>query len=183
MVSMGFIKSLIILNKKLTMIYYTDFYIPSLKKTFLIAKNEKGVCNLSFNNKEIPFINSLKYYLDDEVIKSRSKLKNEVHQIQEYYAGKRKEFNMKVFLKGTGFQTKAWTALSKVKYGETISYSELAEKAGNKKAVRAAASSCAKNPVAVIIPCHRVIAKDGSLGGFGGGIELKKKMLRLEKAI
>jgi len=165
------------------MIYYTDFYIPSIKKTFLIAKNEKGVCSLSFDNNEKRFAASLSKYLNDDVKKSSSELKNEVKQVQEYFAGKRKEFDMKVFLKGSSFMTKAWVALSKVKYGETISYSELAEKAGNKKAFRAAASSCAKNPVPIIIPCHRVIAKNGSLGGFGGGIDLKKKMLRLEKII
>ena len=165
------------------MIYYTDLYIPSIKKTFLIAKNDMGVCNFAFDNNEKRFVISLEKYLDDKAERSSSKLKNEVKQVQEYFAGKRKTFDMKVFLKGTSFMTKAWVALSKVKYGETISYSELAEKAGNKKAVRAAATSCAKNPLPVIIPCHRVIAKDGSLGGFGGGIELKKKMLKLEKVI
>jgi len=165
------------------MTYYTDFYIPSIKKTFLIAKNDKGVCNLEFDNNEKRFVSLLKKYLNDEVKKSSTVLKNEVKQVLEYFAGKRKTFDMKVFLKGSSFMTKAWVALSKVKFGETISYSELAEKAGNKKAFRAAATSCAKNPLPVIIPCHRVIAKDGSLGGFGGGIELKKKMLRLEKVI
>src|SRR5438552_17086034 len=111
------------------MIYYTDFYIPSIKKTFLIAKNEKGVCSLSFDNNEKRFAASLSKYLNDDVKKSSSELKNEVKQVQEYFAGKRKEFDMKVFLKGSSFMTKAWVALSKVKYGETISYSELAEKA------------------------------------------------------
>jgi len=165
------------------MVYYTDLYIPSIKKIFLIAKNEKGVCNFSFDNNEKRFVNALAKYLNDDVEKSPFKLKNEVMQVKEYFAGKRKEFDMKIFLKGSSFMTKAWVALSKVKYGKTISYSELAEKAGNKKAFRAAATSCAKNPIAVIIPCHRVIAKNGSLGGFGGGMNLKKKMLKLEKII
>ena len=171
-----------IINIKI-MIYYTDFYIPSIKRTFLIAKNEKGVCNLSFDNNEKRFVSSLTKYLNDDIKKSPAKLKTEIKQVLEYFAGKRKSFDMKVFLKGTSFMTSAWVALSKVQYGKTISYSELAEKAGNKKAIRAAATSCAKNPLPIIIPCHRVIAKNGSLGGFGGGIELKKKMLKLEKVI
>jgi methylated-DNA-[protein]-cysteine S-methyltransferase len=88
-----------------------------------------------------------------------------------------------VFLKGTTFRTKALVQLSKVKYGKTISYSELAGLSGNKKAIRAAASACANNPVPIIIPCQRVIAKDGSLGGFGGGLNMKRKMLEMEKAL
>jgi O-6-methylguanine DNA methyltransferase len=161
------------------LIYYYYIKIPEIKRTFLIAKNEKGVCNIEFSSDEKKFVKILKSYLNDVVKKSETKLKNEIKQIREYFAGKRKEFNLKVFLKGTGFQTKIWLEISKIKYGKTISYAALAAKAGNKKAVRAAGSACSKNPVPIIIPCHRVLAKNG-LGGFGGGIELKKKMLRLE---
>lgn len=165
------------------MIYYSDFKVPLLNRTFLIAKNEKGVCYIALDGNENKLIKSLKAYLNDEIIKSKDKLKKEIKQIKEYFAGNRKNFDLKVFLRGTRFQTKAWLALAKVKYGETISYSELAKRAGNKNAVRAAAACCASNPVAIIIPCHRIISKDGSLGGFGGGIDMKRKMLKLERAV
>src|SRR5437667_2048529 len=124
----------------------------------------------------------LGHAFNDKVIKSKDKLKNEIRQIENYFAGKRKEFDMNVFLKGTAFQTKVWMEIAKIKFGETISYSELAKRVNNKNAVRAAGSACGKNPVPVVIPCHRVLAK-GSLGGFGGGIGLKKKMLELEKVL
>jgi O-6-methylguanine DNA methyltransferase len=162
------------------MVYYSDFRISQLKRTFLIAKNEKGVCNISFNNNKKQFVKMLSEHSGDKVIKNKLRLKDEVKQILEYYAGKRKTFNMKVLLTGTKFQTKVWLALAKVKFGETVSYSELAKMAGNKNAFRAAATCCATNPVAIIIPCHRVIAKSGAIGGFGGGIPMKKFMLKLE---
>jgi O-6-methylguanine DNA methyltransferase len=164
------------------MVYYTNFTVPQLKRTFLIAKNEKGICNITFNNNEKQFVKMLNEYLGDKVVKSRIKLKSEVKQILEYFSGKRKSFNLKVVLIGTKFQTKVWLALAKVKYGETVSYSELARRAGNKNAVRAAATCCATNPVAIIIPCHRVVAKNG-LGGFGGGLPMKKFMLKLENSL
>lgn len=162
------------------MIYYTKFSVPLLNRSFFIAANEKGICYLALHGNEKRFLRDLKNYLPDEVSKSGAKLKNEIRQIQQYFRGKRKEFELSVFLKGTGFRTRAWVELSRVKYGELISYSELAKKAGNKKAVRAAATSCAVNPVPIIIPCHRVIARDGSIGGFGGGLSMKRKMLELE---
>lgn len=164
------------------MVYYTNFTVPQLKRTFLIAKNEKGICNIAFNNNEKQFVKMLNEYLGDKAVKSKDKLKSEVKQILEYFSGKRKSFNMKVVLIGTKFQTKVWLALAKVKYGETVSYSELARRAGNKNAVRAAATCCATNPVAIIIPCHRVVAKNG-LGGFGGGVHMKKFMLKLENSL
>src|SRR5690349_900409 len=164
------------------MVYYSNFTVPQLKRTFLIAKNEKGVCSIEFNNDEKRFVKALKDCFGKEVIMNKAKLKAEVKQILEYFAGKRKSFDMKVVLRGTEFQGKVWQAMAKIKYGETVSYSELAERAGNKKAFRAAATCCASNPVAIIIPCHRVLAKNG-IGGFGGGIPMKKFMLRLENSL
>lgn len=85
-----------------------------------------------------------------------------------------------IALHGSPFFMDAWQALSKVAYGDTISYSELAVRAGRPHAIRAAASACAKNPLPLIIPCHRVIAKDGGLGGFAWGLEYKQRLLALE---
>ena len=164
------------------MTYYYPLKIKNINRTFLIAKNNKGVCSIEFSADEKKFTGMLKKVFDDDVRKSKDKLKNEIKQIQDYFGGKRKSFNMSVFLKGTKFQTKIWLEISKLKFGETISYSELAKRAKSKRAARAAGSACGKNPVPIVIPCHRVLAKN-SIGGFGGGIELKKKMLALENII
>jgi O-6-methylguanine DNA methyltransferase len=163
------------------MINYTKFRVPLLNCGFFIASNENGVCYIALHDNEKRFLRELNDYLPGKVTKSGAKLRNEVKQIREYFRGERKEFNLRVFLKGTSFRTKTWLELSRVGYGRTISYSQLAELAGNRKAFRAAATSCARNPVPIIIPCHRVIAKDGSIGGFGGGTKMKRKMLELER--
>jgi methylated-DNA-[protein]-cysteine S-methyltransferase len=98
-------------------------------------------------------------------------------QLAEYFAGERTAFDLPLELDGTPFQKQVWTVLSRIPYGETISYLELARRVGNPNASRAVGSANGKNPVAVIIPCHRVIAADGGLGGFGGGLDRKRWLL------
>ena len=101
--------------------------------------------------------------------------------LQEYFEGKRKAFDLPLDPKGTEFQKKAWDALLTIPYGQTRSYKEQAEAVGNVKACRAVGAANGKNPISIIIPCHRVIGTDGSLVGFGGGLALKKALLDLEK--
>ena len=163
------------------MIFYSKFYVSQLKRSFFIAKNENGVCYIDLNDNEKKFIKKITDYLGEKPSKKPSELGYEIAQIKDYFAGKRKNFDMKIYLKGSSYRLAVWQALAGTNYGETVSYSELAELAGNKNAVRAAATGCAVNPVPIIIPCHRVIAKNGSIGGFGGGIEMKKKMLEIER--
>ena len=108
-------------------------------------------------------------------------------QLEEYFSGKRKEFNIKLDVIGTEFQKECWNSLLKIPYGKTISYSDEAKMMGNDKAVRAVGSANGKNCIPIIIPCHRIISKDGKLGGYSGGeggnkgIEIKKYLLELEK--
>lgn len=104
-------------------------------------------------------------------------------QLEEYLMGERRDFLIPIRLHGTDFQMKVWKALLAIPYGETRSYSEIAAAVGKPKACRAVASACARNPIPVIVPCHRVIAADGSSGGYSLGIELKKKLLNLEKDV
>ncbi len=101
-------------------------------------------------------------------------------QIDEYLKGQRKTFRLPIILNGTDFQKKVWRELQKVKYGETISYSRLATKIGRPTSVRAVANAVGKNPIGIIIPCHRVIAKAGKPGGFSWGVELKRNLLKIE---
>jgi O-6-methylguanine DNA methyltransferase len=101
-------------------------------------------------------------------------------KLRAYVRGKRVRFEHPLDLTGTPFQKRVWKAIASIPYGETRSYKWLAAKAGRPKAIRAAAQACGANPVPIIIPCHRVIASNGSLGGFSGGLDLKKKLHRIE---
>ena len=99
-------------------------------------------------------------------------------EVEEYLRGERKEFDLPLSPKGTPFQEKVWRELLKIKYGERVSYGEIGERIGS-KAYRAIGNACGKNPIPLIIPCHRVVGKN-NLGGFSLGIELKKKLLDIE---
>ncbi len=102
-------------------------------------------------------------------------------QLRQYLAGERRDFSLPLSAKGTPFQQKVWQALLDIPYGETRSYKEIAAAVGNIKACRAVGMANHNNPISFIIPCHRVIAADGGLGGYGGGLPLKEKLLSLEK--
>ena len=106
-----------------------------------------------------------------------------VAELREYAAGRRKRFTVPLDLDGTPFQLKVWNALLRIPYGETRSYQQIAQQVGHPRASRAVGMANHFNPVAIIVPCHRVIASDGSLGGYGGGLENKSEMLRLEGAV
>lgn len=102
-------------------------------------------------------------------------------QFTEYEKGIRKVFDLPLNLKGTEFQKKVWNALLEIPYGETRSYQEIAIQIGNPKAVRAVGGACNRNPIGIIVPCHRVVGKNGSLTGYAGGLEYKKLLLEKEK--
>lgn len=104
-----------------------------------------------------------------------------IKQIEEYFKGARVDFELSLDIKGTPFREKVWKELLKIPYGETISYKELALRIDNPKAIRAVGGANNKNPISIIIPCHRVIGSDNSLVGYGGGIENKKWLLEFEK--
>ena len=110
-------------------------------------------------------------------------LQNCINQLDEYFKGERKEFNVGINPAGTEFQGKVWNLLMKIPYGKTISYLELSKQYGDEKAIRAIASANGKNPIPIIIPCHRVIGNDGSLTGYAGGLLKKQWLLEHEGAI
>lgn len=102
-------------------------------------------------------------------------------QLDDYFEGRLRQFDLDLGIQGTDFQKQVWQQLVKIPYGQTISYGELAKRIGNPKAGRAVGMANGKNPVSIIIPCHRVIGADGSLTGFGGGMDVKQQLLALEK--
>ncbi|MGI5979597.1 MAG: methylated-DNA--[protein]-cysteine S-methyltransferase [Oscillospiraceae bacterium] len=102
-------------------------------------------------------------------------------QLDEYFAGKRKDFDLPLAAEGTVFQTKVWAALQTIPYGETRTYGELAAMIGQPKASRAVGGANHRNPLAIVIPCHRVIGADGGLTGYGGGLPMKEYLIKLEQ--
>ena len=144
---------------------------------------EDTLCLLEFGSTERCFreITEILKHFDAELSDSTHLLFAKVEkELQEYFAGKRKSFDIPLAPFGTELQKNTWKVLQTIPYGETYSYKKQAEKLGNIKAVRAVANANGKNRIGIIIPCHRVIGSDGSLTGFGGGIENKRYLLELE---
>ncbi len=108
-------------------------------------------------------------------------LEEAVRQIEEYFLGKRKEFTFKLNPTGTEFQKKVWDELLKIPFGKTISYLDLSKKLGDPKAIRAVAAANGKNPIWIVIPCHRVVGSKGEMVGYAGGIHRKKWLLNHER--
>jgi O-6-methylguanine DNA methyltransferase len=106
-----------------------------------------------------------------------------VKELKEYFAGKRREFSFPLDLRGTDFQIACWRALLAIPYGETRGYADIARAVGKPKAFRAVGMANNRNPIAIVVPCHRVIASDGTLCGYGGGLDVKRKLLELEGAL
>lgn len=102
------------------------------------------------------------------------------HQLLEYFAGKRRDFDLPLQLSGTEFQVSVLEALLDIPYGETVSYGDIARKIGRPRAVRAVGAANGRNPIPIVVPCHRVIGSTGDLTGFGGGLDTKEALLRLE---
>ena len=116
-------------------------------------------------------------------IKIPKNLKQAVTELNEYFEGKRKEFTFKINPQGTDFQQKVWQELLKIPFGKTMSYLDLSKKLGDVKAIRAVASANGKNPLWIVVPCHRVIGTDGSLTGYAGGLWRKKWLLEHENPL
>ncbi|MGZ3693231.1 MAG: methylated-DNA--[protein]-cysteine S-methyltransferase [Bdellovibrionota bacterium] len=145
--------------------------------TIYLVASESGLRSLYFSKVEgVPLAKSLSGAGNELKI-----LRDTVSQLEQYFKGKRQDFDLPLELEGSEFQKKVWNQLKKIPYGKTYSYRELAQKVKNEKACRAVGSANGKNPIGIIIPCHRVIAADGSLGGYSGGLPNKVKLLELEK--
>ncbi|MHC1734381.1 MAG: methylated-DNA--[protein]-cysteine S-methyltransferase [Erysipelotrichaceae bacterium] len=110
-------------------------------------------------------------------------LANAIRQLKEYEAGTRTAFELNLAPAGTRFQKSVWDVLLSIPYGRVLTYGQIAEKIGNPKAVRAVGGACHNNPIGIVIPCHRVLGKDGSLTGYAGGVHLKEMLLKHEKRL
>ena len=142
-----------------------------------LVSNGTKLVALIFDNSWKSFLKKESFTLTE---KKDSVLSAAEAQLKEYFGGKRTKFDIPLELTGTDFQTQAWKSLLTIPFGKTVSYAEQAKKIKNPKAVRAVGAANGKNKICIIVPCHRVIGKNGSLTGFGGGIEMKKQLLNLE---
>jgi methylated-DNA-[protein]-cysteine S-methyltransferase len=154
--------------------YYDTFESPI--GGMLLAATEKGLSGIYFDRqKHYPGKNS-EWKRDPD----NPHLKRAKRQLAEYFGGKRRSFELELDPAGTGFQKRVWKAISGVPYGRTISYGELARRAGFPEGARAAGAATGRNPIGIIVPCHRIVGSDGSLTGYAGGLEKKRALLALE---
>jgi len=142
-----------------------------------LAASPKGLVRLEFEAR-VQNLNPRAIQLEE----SREVLAPYLDELNQYFAGQRRQFSIPLDLRGTEFQLKCWRALLDIPYGETRSYRDLARAISHPNAFRAVGMSNNRNPVAIVVPCHRVIAADGSLCGYGGGLDVKRKLLELESA-
>ena len=144
----------------------------------LLAASEQGLRFLLFDRGKLP-----KPCAEERWAESLEPLQPYTQQLQAYFRGQLREFTCPLDLQGTQFQKQCWEALRSIPYGTTCSYAELARKIGRPRAFRAVGQANHTNPVAIIVPCHRVIGANGSLTGYGGGMKTKELLLRLEGAL
>ena len=152
--------------------------LPSPAGPLLLAASERGLRYLLFDRGKLP-----RPHADESWIESPAALQPYAQQLRAYFRGELREFTCPLDLQGTQFQKKCWEALLRIPHGTTCSYAELARKVGSPRAFRAVGQANHNNPVAIIVPCHRVVGANGSLTGYGGGMKTKELLLRLERAL
>ena len=154
---------------------FHDFY-ESPHGRILVTANEAGLTGVHFDGQ--------KYFPADDPESQRARrnpiVQQAIRELGEYFAGKRKRFEVALAPAGTPFQLAVWRAISSVPYGETISYGELARRAGVPGHARAAGAATGRNPIGIIVPCHRIVGANGSLTGYAGGLPRKRALLALE---
>ena len=143
----------------------------------LLASSERGLCAIHFAMRGKPAKPARGWREDPAPLRAAAR------QLERYFAGALREFDLPLAPAGTPFQLEVWEALRRIPYGKTISYGELARRLGRPAASRAVGAANGSNPLPIVVPCHRVIGADGSLTGFGGGIAIKRALLELEGAL
>ena len=151
--------------------------MPSPVGPLLVAATERGLRCLQFHRGQLPRAGK-----DEIWIESREQVRPYEQQIESYFRGELREFTCKLDLAGTSFQKECWQALLRIPYGETRTYADIAREIGRPQAFRAVGQANHDNPIAIVVPCHRVLGANGTLTGYGGGLSTKEKLLRLEGA-
>lgn len=144
------------------------YYYKSPVGTLWIGETEGRISRVTFDDNT------------EGKLEKTSLINSVCKQLDEYFAGKHRQFDLPLYLEGTEFQKKVWQALLTIEYGKTVTYGQIAELIGQPRAIRAVGGANNRNKIAIIIPCHRVIGKDGSLTGYAGGLNRKQYLLSLE---
>jgi O-6-methylguanine DNA methyltransferase len=168
------------MDKENKVVYYTVLDIEPIK--LLIAATEEGICKIDFGIKEeflLKWIQSNKP--ECKIVKDSKPFSLAAMQIEQYFKKKREIFTVKLDVIATQFQKKVYNEMLEIPYGGTVTYKHIAMNVGGQGYSRAVGNAANKNPIPIIIPCHRVIGSDGSLTGFGGGVDLKERLLKLEE--
>ncbi len=140
-----------------------------------------GICGVDLEGKTVPAMQK-RIFREAEIEEVKTDLLEEAQaELEEYFFGKRRKFDLPLSIFGTEFQKRVWDTLLQIPYGATLAYGEVARIIGSPKACRAVGMANNQNPLMILVPCHRVIGADGSLVGYGGGLNIKKKLLQLEK--
>ncbi|MGB2620931.1 MAG: methylated-DNA--[protein]-cysteine S-methyltransferase [Candidatus Acidiferrum sp.] len=158
---------------RITGMFY--FTMKSPVGPLLLVGDERGLRQVHFANGRRPKSPARDWTED------KAPFREAMRQLETYFEGKLREFDLPLALEGTEFQKLVWSNLQKIPYGETVSYGQLARRIGSPEAARAVGLANGSNPIPIIIPCHRVIGSNGNLTGFGGGLPVKKKLLELER--
>ncbi len=161
------------------MIYFTN--IKTQIGNLGLVRDDDSLLRVYLPNENISKNILQMKYPNENIIENKSGFDEVVNQLTEYIDGKRKHFTIKTRMNISPFYKKALAEVVKVPYGKTASYSQIAQKLNNPKAARAVGSANARNPLPIIIPCHRIIANNGKLGGYGGGLKMKEYLLKFEK--
>jgi methylated-DNA-[protein]-cysteine S-methyltransferase len=154
---------------------YTTFASPL--GTLLAVGDGRALTRLDMQDAPRPTAIGPRWRRDDDAFADAR------HQLEQYFAGTRREFELELEPRGNDFELRVWRSLLEIPYGETASYGEIARRVGSPDAARAVGVANARNPIAVIVPCHRVIGADGTLTGYGGGLERKRLLLDLESGV
>ncbi|NNG01307.1 MAG: methylated-DNA--[protein]-cysteine S-methyltransferase [Desulfobacteraceae bacterium] len=156
---------------------YYDIFDTSIAGTLTLAGDEQGLCWIGFLRGKHPVV------IGGDWIKKASFFTDIRQQLTAYFAGERQDFDVRLAPRGTVFQLKVWESLRKIPYGELVSYKSIAEDIGSPKAVRAVGAANGRNPLPIVVPCHRVIGSNGQLTGFGGGLDVKQRLIDLERRV
>jgi methylated-DNA-[protein]-cysteine S-methyltransferase len=151
-------------------------WIESPVGSLLLVADEDGLIEIAFAKGRTPPV------IDAGWTCGGALLREPVRQLEAFFAGELRDFNLPLNPRGTAFQQRVWKLLSEIPFGETISYGELARRAGNPAASRAVGLANGSNPISIVVPCHRVIASNGKLTGYGGGLENKRWLIDFERS-
>lgn len=170
------------MSQKMNPVFYSSLSINTIGRVYM-AVTIHGLCFIGSPNKGKEELERWisTHFQKVNFIRDNEKLKSYKDELDQYFRGERKSMTAPMDLKGTPFQKEIWHTLRNIPYGETMTYSQVANMIGRPSATRAVAAAIGSNPALVSIPCHRVVGKDGTLTGYRGGLEMKKRLLQLEK--